>query len=190
MQTKKVLGLLLIIIVILVIWGGVYAVGAYNSLVSQRQAIDTQWAQVENQYQRRFDLIPNLVETVKGAFKQEQAVFGEIANARAHYAGASTVNQKVAATNEVESSLARLLVIVEQYPTLYSLASVQTLMSQLEGTENRITVERMRYNDLVRDYETHIKSFPGNIVARTFNFEDRQLFQADVAASTTPKVSF
>ncbi len=176
----------LVIVILLVAYGA----SAYNGFVSEREAVDTQWSQVENQYQRRFDLIPNLVATVKGAFGQEQAVFGEIAEARTHYSGATTVNEKVAAANETESALGRLLVVMEQYPQLMSMQAVQNLMTQLEGTENRVSVERMRYNDAVKVYQTHMKSFPGNVIAGLFHFESREYFNAAEAASTTPAVSF
>ncbi|HEY4514825.1 MAG TPA: LemA family protein [Candidatus Paceibacterota bacterium] len=180
----------LLVVLGVVILVGLFVGSIYNSLVKQREAIDGQWAQVESQYQRRFDLIPNLVATVKGIFKQEQAVFGEIAEARTRYAGASTPSDKVTAANQVESSLARLLVIIEQYPELKSAESVRTLMSQLEGTENRVSVERMRFNDLVKDYNARMKTFPTNIIAGTFGFETREYFQADAAALAAPNVEF
>src|SRR3989338_4079326 len=137
--------IMLAIIVVIVLAG----VSMYNRLVTASQAIDGQWAQVETQYQRRFDLIPNLVESVKGIFEQEKEVFGKLADARARYSGATTVNEKAAAAGQVESALGRLLVVMENYPQLRSSESVQTLMAQLEGTENRVSVERSRFNDAV-----------------------------------------
>jgi LemA protein len=164
--------------------------GFYNNLVVSREKVDTQWAQVQTQYQRRFDLIPNLVETVKGVAKQEQDVFGKIADARTKYGAAQTTEDKVAAANELETSLSRLLVIVENYPTLKSSESYQTLMTQLEGTENRVSVERQRYNEVVRDYNLVIKRFPANIMAGMFGFTAKTYFGADTAAQTAPQVNF
>src|SRR3990167_11222473 len=122
---------------------------SYNSFVTQTNAIEGQWKQVEVQYQRRFDLIPNLVESVKGLQKQEQKVFGDIAEARTRYSGAVSVDQKAAAASQMESALGRLLVIMENYPELKSDMAVARLMDELAGTENRVAVERRRYNELV-----------------------------------------
>jgi LemA protein len=176
------------VIVLLVIIVGASFWGTYNSLVTKNQAIDAQWAQVEAQYQRRFDLIPNLVNSVKGYMTQEQKIFGEIADARTRYAGAQTPDEKAAAGSEVESAFGRLLAIMENYPNLRSVETVTTLMDELAGTENRINVERQRYNTAVQDYNTAIKKFPTNLVASMFGFESRQYFKADSGASTAPKV--
>ncbi len=167
---------------------GLYSWGVYNSLVTASEAVDGQWAQVETQYQRRFDLIPNLVESVKGIFKQEKDVFGALAEARTRYAGAKTVSDKVAATNAVEASFGRLLAVIENYPQLRSADNVQTLMVQLEGTENRISVERSRFNDGVRDYNVRIKRFPARILASWFGFGAREYFEAAKGAENAPKV--
>ena len=164
--------------------------GTYNSLVTKSQAVDAQWAQVETQYQRRFDLIPNLVESVKGIFQQEQKVFGDLAEARSKYAGASTVNEKAVAGGQVESALARLLVVVENYPDLRSQTNVSQLMDELAGTENRISVERRRYNQAVQDYNTTIKRVPTNIIASMFNFGAKDYFQSVSGADQAPKVEF
>ncbi len=180
----------LIIILVIVALGALYSWSTYNSLVSQKEAATAQWQQVETQYQRRFDLIPNLVASVQGAMKQETAVFTALADARAHYAGATTVNDKAAAATEVESSLGRLLAVVENYPTLKSSDAVQNLITQLEGTENRVAVERQRYNDDVQAYEMSIKRFPSSIVASMFGFGDLNYFQAASGAENAPKVSF
>lgn len=177
---------IVIIFAILVIAG--WLVGFYNSLVAGEKNIEGQWAQVENQYQRRFDLIPNLVNSVKGMMKQEQEIFGKIAEARTRYAGARTLEEKIGAANQVESALARLLVIMENYPQLKSAENVQTLMIQLEGTENRISVERGRFNDLVRAYNIRIKQFPGNILAPIFGFSPKEFFGAVEGAQVAPKV--
>ncbi len=178
--------LLIILAVVVII--ALYGVGTYNSFISLGQNIDGQWAQVEAQYQRRFDLIPNLVASVQGAMKQEQKVFGDLAEARTRYAGAGSVNEKVAAATGVESALARLLVVMENYPQLKSSETVQTLMTQLEGTENRISVERQRFNDSVRVYNTKTQTVPSSLIAKTFNFTARDYFEAAKGAESAPKV--
>src|SRR3989338_1908453 len=152
-KTWIMIGVIVIVIVVSIF-------GYYNRFVTAAEKVDGQWAQVETQYQRRFDLIPNLVESVKGIMAQEQDIFGKIAEARTRYAGAASVNEKAAAAGEVESALARLLVVMENYPQLRSADTVQTLMAQLEGTENRISVERIRYNDTVRSYNVMVKRVP------------------------------
>ena len=164
---------------------------SYNSFVSQEEAIKTQWAQVENQLQRRNDLIPNLVETTKGFAQQEQSVFQAIADSRAKLAGAQTPEQKISAANDQTSALSRLLVVVENYPTLKSDATFSRLMDELAGTENRIAVERMRYNEKVQEYNTSRRQFPANITASIFGFKgDYPLFQAPESAKVAPKVDF
>lgn len=170
---KSLLGLLAFIVII-----SFSLMGTYNNLVTKTQNVDGQWAQVETQYQRRFDLIPNLVNSVKGIFEQEQDVFLAIAEARTKYVGAKGVNEKAQAATEVESALGRLLVIVENYPQLQSNTAVLGLMDELAGTENRVSVERKRFNDLVRNYNTTIKRFPTNLIANMFNFEARAFFEA------------
>lgn len=174
------------VIAILAIWVG----AKYNSFVRQNEAVDAQWAQVESQYQRRFDLIPNLVSSVQGIMKQEQKVFGDIADARTRYSGAQTTDQKAAAATQVESALGRLLVVMENYPQLKSAENVQSLMAELSGTENRIATERMRYNDMVRDYNVAVKSFPSSLIAGQFGFHAREMFQAQSGAEQAPKVNF
>jgi LemA protein len=164
--------------------------GNYNSLVTKSQAVDAQWSQVEAQYQRRYDLIPNLVNSVKGIFTQEQAVFGQIAEARTRYAGATTTNEKAAAGTDVETALSKLLVIVENYPALQSSQAVTGLMDELAGTENRVNVERRRYNDLVLDYNTAIKTFPRNLVSGMFGFGSKEYFKSVSGANQVPAVDF
>ena len=176
------------VIIVVVIGGWLFS--GYNSLTRASLAVDNQWAKVEVQYQRRLDLIPNLVATVKGVTKQELAVFGEIANARKGYAGATTVDQKVAASNQMESAISRLLVITENYPTLRSSEAFTSLMTELSGTENRISVERTRFNDEVTAYNTLVKTLPGNLVAQVFGFKERSLFQAEQGAEKPAKVDF
>lgn len=167
---------------------GLYALGAYNSFVASNEAIDGQWAQVEAQYQRRFDLIPNLVASVQGIMKQEREVFGKLADARAQYAGATTINDKAKAATVVEGAFGRLLAVMENYPQLRSVENVQTLMVQLEGTENRISVERTRYNDAVRAYNVGVKRFPARMLASWFGFGEREYFEAAKGAEDAPKV--
>lgn len=167
-----------------------YGFMTYNGLVGKNEAVDGQWAQVESQYQRRFDLIPNLVDSVKGSMKQEQAVFLAIADARTKYAGAGTIDEKAKAAGEVEGAFARLLVVMENYPQLQSSTNVQTLMAQLEGAENRVSVERQRFNDAVRVLNVAVKAFPGNMFAKLFGFRERVYFEAVEAAAEAPKVNF
>jgi LemA protein len=163
---------------------------SYNRFVGQEEGIKTQWAQVENQLQRRNDLIPNLVETTKGIAQQEKDVFGQIADSRAKMAGATTPAQQIQAANEQSSALARLLVVVENYPQLRSSESFNRLMDELSGTENRIAVERMRYNERVQEYNTSRRQFPSNITASLFGFKEYPLFNAPPAAEQVPKVNF
>ncbi|MBI3458835.1 LemA family protein, partial [Candidatus Azambacteria bacterium] len=163
-------------VVVIIVVGYVWL--TYNRLITANENIDNQWAQVETQYQRRFDLIPGLVESVKGAMKQEQVVFSNITEARTRYAGAQGINQKVAAANQVEGALGRLLVVMENYPELKSINTVQTFMAQLEGTENRISVERKRFNDMVRSFNLIVKHIPGKWLASSFGFSERNYFEA------------
>lgn len=181
---KKVLFIILAIIIVIAIW----VVVLYNGLVSKNEAVSNQWAQVETVYQRRFDLIPNLVESVKGVMKQEQKVFGDIADARTGYMNAQTSDQKAAAATQVEGSLARLLVVMENYPQLKSSENVRDLQSELAGSENRISVERMRYNDTVRLINQSIKRFPTNVIAGMLGFGERVYFQSAPEAAQAPKV--
>lgn len=163
---------------------------SYNRFVSQEEAIRTQWSQVEIQLQRRNDLIPNLVETTKGFAQQERDVFGQIADSRAKLAGAQTTQEKIAAANEQSAALARLLVVVENYPELRSSETFARLMDELAGTENRLAVERMRYNERVQEYNTARRQFPSNITAGIFGFEEYPLFEVPESAKVAPKVDF
>jgi LemA protein len=178
-----------IILVVVLVLIALYAGGKYNRLVSQNEAVNAQWAQVESQYQRRFDLIPNLVSSVQGAMKQEQTVFTALADARSHYAGATTPDQKAGAATEVEGSLGRLLAVMENYPQLKSIDAVQSLMAELAGTENRVAVERMRYNEVVQAYNVSVKTFPSSLVAGMFGFAPRTMFEAQTGAENAPKVN-
>jgi len=181
---KKILLILAVVAVI----GGLNLISFYNSLVAKTEAVDNQWAQVETQYQRRFDLIPNLVNSVKGIMKQEQTVFGLIADARTRYAGAGSTEEKAKAASQVESALSRLLVVMENYPELKSSVNVSQLMDELAGTENRIAVERKRYNDLVKEYNVVIKKFPAKLFAGMFGFTQRSFFEAVETAEQAPAV--
>ena len=173
----------------IVLMGGMWMMGSYNSMVAGDQVVATSWSQVETQYQRRFDLIPNLVNATKGTMKQEQAVFGAIAEARTRYSGAPAgSNERVQATAQYESALARLLIVMENYPQLKSIDSVRALTDELTGTENRVAVERGRYNEQVRVWNTSIIKFPRSLLANLFGFEKREFFKADEAADTAPVV--
>jgi LemA protein len=175
--------LLIAIIIILVVVGGMYSFlkGTYNQFVVLDEAVKSSWAQVENQLQRRYDLIPNLVETVRGYAKQEKDVLVEVTNARARVGGAATVPDKIAANNELSSALSRLLVVVERYPDLKSNQNFLRLQDELAGTENRIAVERRRYNEAVQTYNVAIRSFPANLLAGTFGFGKAAFFEAPAA---------
>ncbi len=178
-----------VIVALIAIGIGIYA-SNYNKLVRLDEEANVNWGNVEVNLQRRFDLIPNLVESVKGAMQQEQAVFGAIADARAKMAGASTTNEKVEASNELESALGRLLVVMENYPELRSNENVTALMDELAGTENRIAVARTRYNESVTNYNRTIRSFPLNLFAGSMGFDLRTLFEAAAGADQAPSVSF
>lgn len=164
--------------------------GSYNNFVTMDEGVKSSWAQVENQLQRRYDLIPNLVETVKGYAKQEKDVLVEVTNARARVGGAGKVSDKMAANNELSGALSRLLIVVERYPELKSNQNFLRLQDELAGTENRIAVERRRYNEVVQAYNVAIRSFPSNIVAGMFGFEKAAFFEAPAAAQAVPQVKF
>ena len=184
MKTSKTLLIGLAVVVGFVLWIG----SMYNGLVRQHELVDAGWAQVETQYQRRFDLIGNLVESTKGTLAQEQEIFISIAEARQGYAGATSPEDRVAAAGQLESSLARLLVIVENYPTLQSNQTVLALMDELAGTENRISVERGRYNEIVREYNVSIKTIPTVFIAGALGFEQREFFESVATADEAPEV--
>lgn len=186
---KKSLIVIIAIVAIVGIIGMTFG-GTYNRLVTMNEGVDAQWSIVENRLQRRYDLIPNLVNSVKGIMDQEQEVFGNIADARAKMAGATTVDERVAASNELEGALGRLLVVMENYPQLRSVESVNRLMDELAGTENRIAVERDRYNMAVRDYNSAIKTFPRNLIAGMMGFEPKLYFEAVEGAEVAPEVNF
>ena len=177
-----------IVLVVLAVAGTI--VSKWNQLVAMDTDIKSKWAQVENQLQRRADLIPNLVETVKGFAAQERTILETIANARAKMAGAGSVQGRIAASNELSSALSRLLVVVENYPQLKSDATFIRLMDELAGTENRLSVERKRYNDAVQVYNVAIRQFPGNLMASLLGFKEQPFFEAPPAARQVPQVKF
>ena len=179
-------------VVILIVIISLYSLfkGSYNKFVSMDEAVKSSWAQVENQLQRRFDLIPNLVETVKGYAKQEKDVLVEVTNARAKVGGAGSVPDKIAANNQLSGALSRLLIVVERYPDLKSNQNFMRLQDELAGTENRVAVERRRYNEVVQTYNVAVRSFPGNIVAGIFGFAKAPFFEAPATAKAAPQVKF
>lgn len=182
--------MILVVLVVAVLGLAATAGCSYNKFATQEEAIKGQFGQVEVLLQRRSDLIPNLVETAKAFAQQERDVFQAVADARAKMAGATTPGEKIAAANAESSALARLLVVVENYPQLKSDATFIRLMDQLEGTENRISTERGRYNERIKEYNTLRRRFPSNITAALFGFEEYPYFEAPPDAKTVPKVDF
>ncbi|MCK4597879.1 LemA family protein [bacterium] len=181
-----ILAIILVIGLILVLSG----VGIYNRLVGLDEGVKAAWAQVENQLQRRYDLIPNYVATVKGYAKHEREVFIQVTEARSRVGGAKTVPDKISANNDLSGALARLLVVVERYPDLKANQNFIRLQDELAGTENRIATERMRYNDQVKVYNQTIRRFPTNFIAGIFGFERAEFFEAPEAAEVPPQVEF
>jgi len=163
---------------------------SYNTFVGDEEAIKAQWAQVENQLQRRNDLIPNLVETVKGYAQHEEGVYKEIADARGRLLAAKSPEETIAAANQQTTALGRLLAISENYPQLRANEQFNRLMDELSGTENRIATERMRYNEAVQRYNTRRRQFPANLTAKMFGFKEYPLFQAPPEAKQVPRVNF
>ena len=187
LSTGKIV--LLVVLGVLVV-AALWVWSTYNALVSLNENAKTAQADIEVQYQRRFDLIPNLVSAVEGIMEQEREVFAQLAEARTRYAGTQAgSSDRVGAINQVEGSLARLLVVMENYPQLRSSESVQKLQDQLEGTENRISVARNTYNAVVNELNKKVQTFPSVIIARVFGFDQRERFKAtEEAATTVPKV--
>jgi LemA protein len=163
---------------------------SYNKFVGQEEAIKAQWAQVENQLQRRNDLIPNLVETVKGYAAHEEGVYKDIAESRSRLLAAKSPEETIQAANQQTTALGRLLAIVENYPQLRANEQFNRLMDELSGTENRIAVERMRYNERIQEYNTARRQFPANLTAKMFGFKEYPFFQAPPEAKQVPKVNF
>jgi LemA protein len=193
-----VIGLVVLGILVAVVVG--WGIGINNQLVQLEQSVNEKWAQVQNVYQRRADLIPNLVETVKGFAAQERTVLEEVTRARASASGIQLTPEALndpkalerfqAAQSQLSGALSRLLVTVERYPELKSNQNFLALQSQLEGTENRIAVERRRFNEAVREYNTRLRLFPGSFVARLIGFQSKAFFEATPDAATPPKVKF
>ena len=178
------------ILLAVVVVGG-FVVSVYNGLVGLDQSVKTNWAQVENQLQRRYDLIPNLVATVKGYATHEKELFENVTKARSAWAGAQTQGQKVAAANQVEGALARLMVVVENYPQLQASANFRALQDELAGTENRLAVARQRFNEAVQSYNTTARSIPTVFFVRMFGFDSEKVFfKAAEGAKEAPKVKF
>src|ERR1700722_13114124 len=184
---------LVIVGVLMLIGLGIFgwAAGARNTLVTERESVNGAWSQVDVALQRRADLIPNLVETVKGFAKQEQAVIKEVTDARAALGGARTPTEKISANSQLDGALSRLLVVVENYPQLKSNENFLRLQDELAGTENRIAVERRKYNETVQRYNTNIELFPNNIAASMFGFQRNDAyFKTEPGARNAPKVAF
>ncbi|MEA3223165.1 MAG: LemA family protein [Thermodesulfobacteriota bacterium] len=188
-MNKNLWAVLGIVIVVIILFVGSF-ISQYNKAIRMNEAVSAQWAQVENQLKRRFDLIPNLVETVKGYAAHEKEVFEHIADARKAYFAAKSVGQKARAAGELEGALSRLLLLQERYPELKANESFLKLHDSLEGTENRIAVERKRYNDQVRILNTYVKSFPGRFFAAWAGVEKAQYFKIPEVEKETPKVKF
>ena len=177
-----------VLIVVLIVGGGFISIR--NDLIAKDTQVQSAWAQVENQFQRRADLIPNLMETVKGLAAQERGIIQDIANARARIQGARDPQSRIASENELSSALSRLLVIVENYPQIKSDRGFLSMMDELAGTENRLAVERKRYNDAVQAYNLAVRQFPSSIVASSSGFQQKPFFEAPAAARQAPQVKF
>ncbi len=178
-----------IIVAVIVIFGAML-ISSYNSFVNLDENVDQSYAQIENQLQRRLDLIPNLVNTVKGFASHEKEVIGSISDARARLAGAKTPQEQATANGELSGALSRLLVVVENYPDLKANQQFTQLMDELAGTENRISVARKDYNDQVAEFNKKVKRFPGSVIAGMTGFHEKEYFKADPRASEAPKVDF
>jgi LemA protein len=189
-QLQKTLLIIAVILVIIIVVPIMYLKGTYNNLVTMDESVNAAWAQVENQLQRRYDLIPNYVETVKGYAAHEKEVFIQVTEARSKVAGAGSVQEKIEANNSLSSALSRLLVVVERYPDLKANTNFIRLQDELAGTENRIAVERRRYNETVKAYNIMIRRFPTNIIAGMFGFEKATFFEVPIEAQEVPKVQF
>ena len=199
MFKNKALWITIAIIVVLLFAGYSWVKGTYNTMVTQDEGVKTAWSQVENQYQRRMDLIPNLVNTVKGYATHEKETLEGVVSARAEATKTtidpSNLNEESmkkfqAAQGELSSALSRLMLVIERYPDLKANQNFSELQAQLEGTENRISVERKRFNETAQSYNTYIRSFPSNILAGMFGFQPKAYFSAESGAEKAPKVEF
>lgn len=180
-------------IIIFVVLLGLWIFTSYNALIAARENLDNTWRQVETQYQRRFDLIPNLVNTVRGEANFEQETLTAVTEARNQFSSAGVEGDRegqVEAAQQFDSALSRLLVTVEAYPTLRATEAFEALMVQLEGTENRISVARKDYNDEVRDYNLLVRRFPGNILANAFGYDAEEGFRSEAGSENAPEVNF
>jgi LemA protein len=186
----KTLLIIVGIIILIIVIPYSYIKGTYNSLVTMDESVKGAWAQVENQLQRRYDLIPNYVETVKGYAAHEKEVFVKVTEARSKVAGAGSIDEKIQANNQLSSALSRLLVVVERYPELKANTNFIRLQDELAGTENRIAVERRRFNETVKVYNIKIRTFPTNIIAGMFGFEKATFFEVPKERQEAPKVKF
>jgi LemA protein len=189
-KTLKTVLIIVGILILIIVIPYSYLKGTYNTLVTMDESVKGAWAQVENQLQRRYDLIPNYVETVKGYAAHEKEVFVKVTEARSRVAGAGSISEKIQANNELSSALARLLVVVERYPDLKANTNFIRLQDELAGTENRISVERRRFNETVKAFNIKIRSFPTNIIAGMFGFEKAAFFEVPKERQEAPKVKF
>ncbi|MEK4627309.1 MAG: LemA family protein [Solibacillus sp.] len=191
MKNEKGSALVIVIIIIAVVGiAALLIIPKYNNLVTGEEKIEASWAQVDNQLQRRFDLIPNLVNTVKGYAAHEEDIFTQIAEARTEYGNANTVEELAGANNDLSSALSRLLVVVENYPNLKADSQFTRLMDELAGTENRLAVARKDYNESVQQFNNDARRFPGNIVASIFGFEKKDYFEIKEGVEEVPSVDF
>lgn len=189
-KTLKTVLIIVGILILIVVIPFSYLKGTYNTLVTMDEGVKAAWAQVENQLQRRYDLIPNYVETVKGYAAHEKDVFVKVTEARSRVAGAKNIGDKIQANNQLSSALSRLLVVVERYPDLKANTNFIRLQDELAGTENRIAVERRRFNESVRVFNTKIRTFPTNMIAGMFGFEKATFFEVPKERQEAPKVKF
>jgi LemA protein len=189
-KTLKTVLIIVGILILIIVIPYSYLKGTYNTLVTMDESVKGAWAQVENQLQRRYDLIPNYVETVKGYAAHEKEVFVKVTEARSRVAGAGSISEKIQANNQLSSALARLLVVVERYPELKANTNFIRLQDELAGTENRIAVERRRFNETVKAFNIKIRTFPTNIIAGMFGFEKAAFFEVPKERQEAPKVKF
>ena len=189
-KSQKTILIVVGLLVLLILIPYSYLKGTYNSLVTMDETVKGAWAQVENQLQRRYDLIPNYVETVKGYAAHEKEVFVKVTEARSKVAGAANISEKMQANNQLSAALSRLMVVVERYPELKANTNFIRLQDELAGTENRIAVERRRFNETVKVYNIRIRSFPTNIIAGMFGFEKATFFEVPAERQEAPKVTF
>ncbi len=198
-KTFIIIGVIILVVLVVIVWPISSMIGSYNKMVKMDEGVKSSWAQVDTVYQRRLDLIPNLVNTVKGVANFEKETLTQVIEARANATKVTIDPTKMTKENfkqfqdaqgQVSSSLSRLMVTVEQYPQLRATENFKELQSQLEGTENRIATERRRFNEVAQEYNSYIRSFPRNIIASWFNFKEKPYFQAESAASKAPEVKF